>query len=135
MGLEMVYGMTHDVKVNFDLDSLKVVEFFEDPADPVSMKDGIYEVNYEVDYEGEDFSKHFTQPATLTLEKDELYLQFEHKDTNFIKKITISNGEVDVISEDEENKTKVVGFTIDNDLSKPVDIGLEMVYGMTHDVK
>src|SRR5699024_10843710 len=98
----------------------------EDLINPRNLKDGIYEVNYKVDYKGKDYSQHFLPPATLKIEKNKSYLKLKHKDTELIKKITIPDGKVKIINEEED--MRVVEFNIDNDLSKPVDIGLKMFY-------
>ena len=102
------------------------------PLNPKKLDNGIYEAKYSVDYEGADFTKHFIQPATIAVKNGKIYLEFKHKDTQFINEITKSDGKVEIVEEDES--TRVVGFNIDSDLSKPVKIGLKMFYGQTHDV-
>lgn len=209
MGLKMFYGRTHDVKLNFDLDSLKPIEVnvkeetkteeieFEtlkenDPTmdlgetkvktkgkngskevtykvhyidgkeyyrtvdvekdkiitspvnevilvgtklNPDNLNDGVYRVNYDVDYNGSDFSQYFEQPALLKVENKKYYLEFQHNSASFINGITIPVGTLDEISEDKEKGTRVIGFNIGKDLTKPVNMGLKMFYGSTHNVK
>src|SRR5699024_9900152 len=107
----------------------------DDLVDGIHLKNGVYELDYKVDYEGEDFSKHFTQPAILTVKNNKTNLEFKHKDIGFINGITIPKGKVEIINENKEKQTRVVSFNINNDISNPVDMGLKMVYGMTHKVK
>src|SRR5699024_12047695 len=99
------------------------------------LKDGVYGVNFKVDYDGDDFSQYFEQQATLKVEKNKYYLELKHNSISFINGITIPQGTIKVLNEDKEKGMRVVGFNIGNNLSKPVDMGLEMFYGMTHDVK
>ena len=103
-----------------------------EPLDPQNLPNGVYEAKYSVDYEGDDFTKHFIQPATLKVKNGKTYLEFKHKDIQFINEITRPDGKIKIIKEDES--TRVVGFNIDSNLSKPVKIGLKMFYGQTHDV-
>ena len=100
--------------------------------DPKKLANGVYEAKYSVDYEGDDFTNHFVQPATIEVKNGKAYLEFKHKDTQFISGITRPDGKIEVVEEDES--TRVVGFNINPDLSKPVKIGLKMFYGLTHDV-
>lgn len=106
----------------------------EDLIDGIYLKDGVYELNYTVDHDGDDFSKHFIQPATLTVKNDKTQLKFKHKDIGFINEIALPNGQVNIVNEDQEEQTRVVSFDIKNNLSETVNMSLKMVYGMTHPV-
>ncbi|MDY0410500.1 NEAT domain-containing protein [Paracerasibacillus soli] len=133
IGMKMFYGSTHEVRVDFDLDSLvKVAD--EDNSDN-EISNGTYTMDYSVHYDGMDVDKYFKKPAILKVENGKNYVQLEHSDSNFILGITLPNGgDVDVISEDKENKTRVVGFNV-SDLSQPLTIGMKMFYGSTHEVR
>src|SRR5690625_667007 len=102
-----------------------------------SIEDGTYEIDYTVTYEDPSFDVdgYFTKPAILKVENGSQYVQLEHTDSNFIVSLSLPEGKVAVIDEDEANLTRLVGFNVDGDLSEPVNIGLDMFYGKTHDVQ
>ena len=107
----------------------------DEAEEPLFLEDGTYEVDFTVTYPGMDVDEYFTKPAILNVENGTQYIQIEHNSIDIIKALSIPNGDVDVISEDEDNDTRVVGFDVDGDLSESAEMGMVMSYGMTHDVQ
>ncbi|GEM_PF-4646463 len=99
----------------------------------VVYEDGEYEVPLIVKF-GEEVYTQFSEKAMIKIEDGKQYIQFSHDQTNFILKVSVPKGEIDIISEDEENNTREFGFSYEGDLSEPVPFIIHMFYGMNHDM-
>src|SRR5699024_11134959 len=109
---------------------------FADGESP--FEDGEYEIDYSVNYEGDDspveVDEFFVKPAVLKVENGKQSIQFKYTDTNFINELIVPNAQVDIIKEDKDKNTRVVSIKTDADLTEPMEMGLKMFYGQTHDV-
>ncbi|PAV29612.1 hypothetical protein CIL05_09555 [Virgibacillus profundi] len=109
---------------------------------PVSAQvaDGTYKVNYEMkeaDSENTSIADgYFTKPATLIVENGVQHIQLTVTGSNYIESLTAPSGPVNVISEDTANRTRVVKFRVDGDLSQAVNMEMHIIvpdmYDMTH---
>ena len=99
----------------------------------VVYEDGTYDVPLVAKF-GETVFDQFSETAKVKIEDGNQYIQFGHIQTNIILEVTIPNGEVEIITEDEENKTREVGFNYMGNLTEPVPFSINMVYGKTHNM-
>lgn len=99
----------------------------------VVYEDGSYEVPMVVKF-GETVFEHFSETATIKIENDKQYIQFGYIQTDVILDVTIPNGEVEIIGEDEEALTREIEFEYAGDLNEPVPFSVHMFYGQTHDM-
>src|SRR5699024_6485180 len=105
-----------------------------------AIKDGTYEINYEMKEAGNDNTSiadgYFTKPATLTVADGVQYIQLTVTSSSMIKSLSAPSGPVEIVSEDEGNETRTVKFRVDGDLSKPVPMDMHIVvpdlYDMEH---
>jgi heme-binding NEAT domain protein len=104
------------------------------------FEDGEYEIGYEVKKEKEDVTSaadgFMTKPATLTVENGNQYIELELTSSDMIKSLAVPSGEVDIVNEDEEEKTRMVGFEVEGNLSEAVlmemHVAVPGVYEETH---
>jgi len=119
----------------FALSMMGGVVFAEEDG---AFKDGVYKIDYTVNYEGEDspvdVDGYFEKPATLTVEDGKQSIQLKYTATNFINELIVPNAEVEIIDEDKEKNTRVLSIKTEADLTEPMEMGLKMFYGQTHDV-
>lgn len=101
--------------------------------DTIVYEDGTYENIPFVVKHGENVYDQFSETATITIEDGEQYIRFTHTGLNLILDVTIPDGEVDILN-DEENDTREVGFGYQGDLSEPLPFTIHMFYGMAHDM-
>lgn len=107
------------------------------------FEDGTYEIDYIVKHATEDKTSSadnfMSKPATLKVENGNKYIELQLTSSSMIKSLTVPSGEVDVISENKENDTRVVGFEVDGNLSEPVKIDMHVVvpgfYDTTHSAR
>jgi len=74
---------------------------------------------------------YFEKPATLTIDKGGQYLQFTVNHAKWIKFIKSANGEsfadVNMVSENLENDTRVIAFKVDGDITEPLLLQMHVV--------
>jgi len=99
----------------------------------VVYEDGTYEVPFVAKF-GDTVFDQFLETATVKVEDGNQTIQFGHIQTSVILAVTVPNGTVNIINEDEANDTRVVGFNYDGNLTEPVPFSINMFYGSTHDM-
>jgi len=100
-----------------------------------NLSDGTYVVDYEMlQAENDSVSianDYFEKPATLTIDKGGQYLQFTVNHAKWIKFIKSANGEsfadVNMVSENLENDTRVIAFKVDGDITEPLLLQMHVV--------
>ncbi|WP_117168923.1 NEAT domain-containing protein [Paraliobacillus sediminis] len=149
--LVMSYGMSHDIQLKYDQESVtEVVETPEESETPEEeetpapnegdeIADGDYTIDYDVFYQGEEssFGSYFSTPATLTVENGKQYISFTASRSDVIVSFETefagNYSEAEVVSEDIENQKRVVKFEVE-DLTE-TNVKLVMSYGMSHDIQ
>lgn len=99
------------------------------------LEEGVYSLNYVILHaETESVSianDYFEKPATLFVEDGEKYIQFALNHSQWTKELQApladSFVDVDVISEDEEEDTRIVEFKLDRDLSNPLEFKMHVL--------
>ena len=146
--LAMSYGMNHVVRMVFDENTITVSEPEEIPeptpgeGEEEPLADGLYTIDYQVWKENADeassMGNYLSKPAKLIVENGKSYIQLNLSSSNFVTGFkTEVNGQyvdAEVISQDDEAKTKVLRFEVEN-LSDITNIQLAMSYGMNHVVR
>ncbi|TRZ35690.1 sortase B protein-sorting domain-containing protein [Niallia circulans] len=146
--LAMSYGMNHVVRMVFDEASVAVKEQEETPeptpgeGEEEPLADGHYTIDYKVWKENADeassMGNYLSKPAKLIVENGKSYIQLNLSSSNFVTGFkTEVNGQyvdAEVISQDDEAKTKVLRFEVEN-LNDTTNIQLAMSYGMNHVVR
>ena len=130
------YDHWYTVRFDFNTDNLPVVEEKE------PLADGLYTIDYQVWKENADeassMGNYLSKPAKLIVENGKSYIQLNLSSSNFVTgfKTEVNEQYVDaeVISQDDEAKTKVLRFEVEN-LSDITNIQLAMSYGMNHVVR
>ena len=130
------YDHWYTVRFDFNTDNLPVVEEKE------PLADGLYTIDYQVWKENADeassMGNYLSKPAKLIVENGKSYIQLNLSSSNFVTGFkTEVNGQyvdAEVISQDDEAKTKVLRFEVEN-LSDITNIQLAMSYGMNHVVR
>ena len=94
-------------------------------------EDGLYSIEYEVlkaDSDGTSIGNdYFDKPATLIVEGDEKHIQLTVNHSDYVKSLSGPHGEVSIISEDKEERERVVKFEVD-DLSKPIEMEMHISF-------
>lgn len=99
----------------------------------VVYEDGTYDdVPMTVKF-GETVFDQFSETATIEIKDGNQHIQFAHTQTDVILNVTVPEGEVELI-DDEENKTREVGFNYEGNLNEPIPFTIHMFYGSTHDM-
>ncbi|QUW21367.1 NEAT domain-containing protein [Sporosarcina sp. Marseille-Q4063] len=115
----------------------------------VVYEDGEYDVLLEVKHATEDklstAGGYLTNPKVIVKDGNITYVQLELTSSSMIKSLKVPSGEVDLISEDLEENTRVVGFKVEGDLTEPVQMKMHVVvppslmppngYDTTHTVR
>ena len=99
------------------------------------LSDGTYIVEYEMLQADNDSvsiaNDYFEKPATVTIDKDNQYVQFTVSRSEWVKVLKVGNGDsfidVDVVSEDPDNNQRVIAFKVDGDISEPVLMQMHVV--------
>lgn len=100
---------------------------------PVSAQiaDGTYDVHYEMKEASSDNTSiadgYFTSPAKLTVENGVQHIQLTLTGSDMIQSLTAPSGPVKVLSENAGNKTRVVQFRVDGDLSAPLSMSMHII--------
>lgn len=100
---------------------------------PVSAQiaDGTYDVHYEMKEASSDNTSiadgYFTSPAKLTVENGVQHIQLTLTGSDMIQSLTAPSGPVKVLSENAGNKTRVVQFRVDGDLSAPLSMNMHII--------
>jgi len=112
--------------------SFMVLALVSLPLESVSadIADGTYDVPYEVIEAGSNnvsiADGYFVKPAKLIVENGEKFVELTLTSSHYIKSLSGPYGDVSVISENEENHTRVVRMKV-GDLSQPVQMGMHIV--------
>ncbi|WP_342513109.1 NEAT domain-containing protein [Sporosarcina sp. FSL K6-1522] len=104
-------------------------------AHATDLAEGTYAVGYEMlQAENDSVSianDYFEKPATLTIDKDGQYIQFTVNHSEWVKVIQAKDGEsftdVQIVSEDLEQDTRVVAFKVDGDIAEPLLMQMHVV--------
>jgi heme uptake protein IsdC len=97
--------------------------------------DGTFSIDYQVLNSDSDSvsiaNDYFDKPATLFVENGEKYIQFSINHSEWVKELQAPLGEsfvdVDIVSEDEEEDTRIVRFKLEEDLSEPVEVKMHIL--------
>src|SRR5699024_12761708 len=93
------------------------------------IADGTYEINYEMKEAGNENTSiadgYFSKPATLTVENGTKYIQLTVTNADMVESLSGPNGPVDVISEGDDTRT--VKFSVDGDVTQPVNMEMHII--------
>ena len=105
------------------------------PVKAESLADGVYAVEFEL-LQGDSDSvsianDYFEKPALLKVDGGEQILQVTLNHSKWVQEIQETSGDgftdVKVVASDEEADTRVIEFTIDNDLAEPFQVKMHVV--------
>lgn len=99
------------------------------------ISDGTYSLNYQILHAESDSvsiaNDYFEKPATLFVENGEKHIQFTLNHSQWTKELQAPLGgsfvDVDVVSENLGEDTRVVKFKLDEDLSKPLEFKMHVL--------
>lgn len=93
------------------------------------IADGTYTIDYEMKEANSQNTSiadgYFSKPATLTVKNGVKHIQLTVTSSSMIKSLSAPSGPVDVISEGGDTRT--VKFSVDGDLSQPVNMDMHIV--------
>lgn len=99
------------------------------------MADGTYEVDYQILHADSDSvsisNDYFEKPATLLIKDGETYIQFTLNNSQWVKELQTPSDtdfkNVEVLSEDEENSTRLVQFKAESDIAEPITLKMHIL--------
>ncbi|WP_164219968.1 NEAT domain-containing protein [Virgibacillus sp. YIM 98842] len=98
------------------------------------LEDGIYEdIQYVIKHETDDelsrADSFFVKPATLIVEDGRKYFELTINASNMIQLIEVPSGPAEVVEENEDNNSRVIRVEIEDDLSEPVMMKIQVKSG------
>lgn len=129
-----LYPLIFILTVSFSILFLNVKQVVAE-TDLQKIEDGVYSMDYVILHAQNDSASiandYFEKPAYLIVREGERYIRFEINHSNWTKELQAPLGDefidVQVISEDEKEDTRVVQFKLDRDLNEPLEFKMHVL--------